>query len=144
MKDLVVALGKLLANVYAMSIKAQGAHWNVEGDKFHQFHDFFSDIYEDVYGSVDPIAENIRKCDSYAPAGLSTFAKMTIIKDGAPESDAEKLCEDLLLANDKIIASIDVAFKSAVAANEQGIANFLSERDDMHKKWRWQLTAITS
>lgn len=144
MRELVTALGKLLADVYAMSIMAQGAHWNVEGDDFHQFHEFFGEIYEDVYGSVDPIAENIRKVGAYAPAGLSAFAKLTVIKDGAPESDAERLCEDLLAANDKVIRNIDVAFKAATAANEQGIANFLSERDDMHKKWRWQLTAITS
>lgn len=144
MRELVTALGKLLASVYSMSLKAQGAHWNVEGDMFHQFHDFFSDIYEDVYGSVDPLAENIRKLGAYAPAGVSTYAKLTVIKDTAPESDPERLCEDLLLANDKIIQLIDAAFKAASSANEQGIANFLADRDDMHKKWRWQLTAITS
>lgn len=32
---------------------------------------------------------------------------------------------------------------AATDANEQGIANFLAERDDMHKKWRWQLEATT-
>lgn len=144
MKELINALGKLLADVYAMSLKAQGAHWNVEGDDFHQFHDFFGDIYEDVYGSVDPIAENIRKCRAYAPAGLSVYAKLTTIKDGMPESDAERLCEDLLAANDRVINAIGVAFKAATAADEQGIANFLSERDDMHKKWRWQLEATTA
>ena len=39
--------------------------------------------------------------------------------------------------------TIGKAFASANKANEQGIANFLAERDDMHKKWRWQLTAST-
>jgi starvation-inducible DNA-binding protein len=144
MRELVTALGKLLADVYAMSLMAQGAHWNVEGDDFHQFHEFFGEIYDDVYSAVDPLAENIRKLGAYSPAGLSTFAKLTVIKDTAPESDPERLCEELLSANDKVIRNIDVAFKAAVSANEQGIANFLSDRDGMHKKWRWQLTAITS
>jgi DNA-binding ferritin-like protein len=43
--------------------------------------------------------------------------------------------------NDGILLQIDKAFKEAVKENQQGIANFLAERDDMHKKWRWQLRA---
>jgi hypothetical protein len=34
-----------------------------------------------------------------------------------------------------------VAFKAAIDLNEQGIANFLAERQDQHKKWSWQLRA---
>ena len=141
MKDLIASLGTVLGDAYAMSIKAQGAHWNVEGPMFSQYHDFFSNIYEDVYSSIDPIAENIRKLGAYAPYGLTMFDKLRDVRDTKVGTDPEALCEDLSTANDIIIANIAVAFKEAIAANEQGIANYLAERDDMHKKWRWQLEA---
>jgi DNA-binding ferritin-like protein len=46
---------------------------------------------------------------------------------------------DLLLATDQIIVCVNRAFALANSANEQGIANFLAERDAEHKKWAWQL-----
>jgi DNA-binding ferritin-like protein len=48
---------------------------------------------------------------------------------------------DLLMATEQILICVNKAFAIAVAANQQGIANFLAERDDAHKKWAWQLRA---
>ena len=144
MKELIAALGTLLGDIYAMSIKAQGAHWNVEGEGFPQYHKFFGKIYEDVYSAVDPIAENIRKCGAYAPYGLTMFDKLRDVRDTRVGTDYEALCEDLIVANNQVIENIGVAFQAAIKANEQGIANYLSERDDAHKKWRWQLEATVA
>ena len=54
-------LKTLLATEYAFSIKAQLFHWNVEGPDFAQMHEFFGELYEEVYdGSIDKTAEYIR------------------------------------------------------------------------------------
>jgi DNA-binding ferritin-like protein len=53
------------------------------------------------------------------------------------------MAKALLTINEGLIKSVNLAFKAANDANEQGIANFLAERDDMHKKWAWQLKAST-
>ena len=58
----------LLANVYAFSIRLQSYHWNVEGINFKEYHKLFGDMYEDVSGSIDTIAELIRTLDKYVPA----------------------------------------------------------------------------
>jgi hypothetical protein len=39
----------LLASVNSLSIKVQYFHWNVEGDNFPQYHDFFGNLYEEIY-----------------------------------------------------------------------------------------------
>ena len=141
MNDLVTALKDLLANQFAMYLKAHGAHWNVEGPMFAMFHDFFSEIYEDVYGSIDPTAENIRKLRQYPPATLPELNKLRDVEDDKFTTDPIELSADLYAANERVLASISTAFDAASLADEQGIANFLAERDDMHKKWRWQLKA---
>lgn len=135
------ALKVLLADQVAMSMKAHGFHWNVEGPMFHQFHAFFGAIYDDVDGSIDPTAENIRKIDGYAPFLLSTIDKLQTLKDKKATTDPMDMCRDLDESNEAVIDSIAKAFEAAIEADEQGIANFLSERDGMHKKWRWQLSA---
>jgi hypothetical protein len=43
-----------------------------------------------------------------------------------------------------MLASLNACFAAANEANEQGVANFIAERIDMHQKWRWQLNAFLS
>ena len=143
MSALTDSLKTVLSDAVTMYFTAHGFHWNVEGQDFSQYHSLFSDIYEDVYSSIDPIAEDIRKLGEYAPFTLSKFIDLRTIeaKDVKPEPKA--MAKELLRLNDGILESIADAQDAASKANEQGIMNFLAERDDMHKKWRWQLTAST-
>ena len=141
MEDWVSCLKTLLADQVAMYLKAHGFHWNVEGPMFAQFHEFFENIYEDVYSSIDPTAENIRKLGDYPPFTLPTLDKLREVEDGKVTTDPIAMCVALLDANDIVLEEIDECFKAATAANEQGICNFLADRDNMHKKWRWQLKA---
>lgn len=140
-KELVQCLKVLVSDVVTMYFTAHGYHWNVEGPDFSQYHDLFSDIYEDVYSSIDPIAENIRKLDDYAPFTLSKFISLRTVENKEVPTNPKAMAKALLDMNAKLITSINKAFKCAVSCDEQGIANFLSERDDMHKKWAWQLKA---
>jgi starvation-inducible DNA-binding protein len=73
MDGLIKSLKVLLSDVVTFYFMSHGYHWNVEGSDFSQYHDLFGDIYEDVYPSIDSIAENIRKLDDYAPFSLQKF-----------------------------------------------------------------------
>lgn len=137
----VSVLRPLLADVYAMQTAVQGAHWNVNGMDFAQYHELFGEIYEDVSGSIDPLAENILKIGGLAPASLSVMQAERTTTDPAEGRDPRALAAAIADMNDAIIARILTAFEVATVANEQGVADFLAGRDDMHKKWRWQLRA---
>ena len=131
-----------LADVVTLNHRIQGFHWNVTGPDFAQYHELFAEIYEDVAGSVDPLAENIRKMGDFSPFRLIEFAQLRTLKETDIESTAPAdMVRDLLSANDAVIAQINKALAAAMEEDQQGIANFLAERDDMHKKWRWQLRA---
>ena len=141
MSDLTKSLKTLMGDVVTFYFMAHGAHWNVEGPDFSQYHALFEEIYSDVYGSIDPIAENIRKLDEYAPFNLKNFIDDRTLEFKAMNPEPKAMAKALLSANDKVITTIDTAFKAATDANEQGIANFLADRVDQHKKWRWMLKA---
>jgi DNA-binding ferritin-like protein len=53
------------------------------------------------------------------------------------------MAKALLKVNDGVLETLVKAFHAANDADEQGIANLLAERIDMHEKWRWQLRAST-
>ena len=132
----------LLASTNSLSIKAQNFHWNVEGDNFPQYHEFFGNFYEEVYGSVDKIAEYIRTLDSYAPGSLSRYAELTIIEDQTKIPRPNLMFAELLSDNEKMIDLLNGCFSSAEDENKQGIANFIAERLDAHEKHSWMLRSI--
>lgn len=140
--DLNEELTELLADIVSFYFRAHGAHWNVTGTDFAEYHALFNEIYEDVYGSIDPLAENLRKLGIKAPFTLPQFIALRTLDDSSTNSsDARVLATDLLAANDAIVNGIAEAFDSAQEANQQGIANFLADRLDKHQFWKWQLTA---
>ena len=132
----------LLASVNSLSIKAQNFHWNVEGDNFPQYHEFFSNFYEEVYSAVDKVAEYIRTLDSYTPGSLTRYAELTIIQDQLKIPRAELMFAELFEDNSKMIELLNHCFASATQENKQGIANFIAERLDAHEKHQWQLRSI--
>jgi len=142
MEELIAATRVALANTFIMYFKTHAFHWNIEGIEFNQYHDFFGDIYEDVYGAVDPLAENIRKLDAYAPISLMQMYNYKTIEE---EATQVILISDMLTAlqsaNDKVIESLNKVFELATANKEQGLANFAADRIDSHKKHGWQIRA---
>lgn len=143
MSALTDSLNTVLSDSVTMYFVAHGFHWNVEGPDFSQYHSLFADIYEDVYSSIDPLAEDIRKLGEFAPFTLSKFIDLRSVEVKDVKPNTKAMAKELLRINDALIDSISSAQEEATKAEEQGIMNFLAERDDMHKKWRWQLTAST-
>jgi starvation-inducible DNA-binding protein len=80
MNELTTAIKVLLANATVMYYKAHQFHWNIEGIEFTQYHEFFGDLYTEVYGSIDPTAELLRKLDDYAPVSLDELFKFNTLK----------------------------------------------------------------
>lgn len=142
MEQLIAALRELLADTVALKFKAHGYHWNVEGEDFPQAHAFFEMIYNDYDEAIDPFAENLRRLDQYAPFKLSRFVELSTVPESDVTAEFEDMALDLLKSNDAVLAKLKDAFDYSQTAREQGIANFLAERIDMHSKWHWQLSAV--
>jgi starvation-inducible DNA-binding protein len=139
MDELKQAMKQAFANSFAFYLKAQFFHWNVEGILFPQLHTFFGDIYEEVYGSIDPFAENIRKLGSYAPGSFSRLSQLAAINDEERIPPAKDMLEILLQDNDVILESIKAAYDAAEAVGAIGISDFLAGRQDAHMKHGWML-----
>lgn len=142
MDELVTSLKVALANTFAMYFKAHQFHWNVEGDDFPQWHSFFGDLYEDVYGAVDPLAENIRKLGAYAPRTLEEmWNNKTVSETKEDLATTKDILEDIEKANQEVIASLNKVFSLAQKQNKQGLCNFIADRIDTHEKHSWMLKA---
>lgn len=129
------------ASQYAFAIKAQNFHWNVEGSDFYQYHNLFETIYNEVYGSIDMFAENIRKIKAYTPASLSRFSTLTEISDEVEVLDPQAMVQELLRDAEKMQEIMKVLFVEAENRGEHGLSNFLADRQDAFAKHAWFLRA---
>lgn len=137
------ALKALLATQYAYVIKAQFFHWNVEGPDFAQLHEFFGDIYEEVYdNSIDQTAEFIRILDDYTPGSFERFAELSQIAGQTKVPRARLMIEELLADTESLINLLNQTFDSAEAEDQQGVMDFLASRIDAMGKHRWMLRSF--
>ena len=128
-----------LASTFAYYLKSHMFHWNVEGPDFGELHEFFSNIYEDAYSAVDPIAEYIRTTEEYAPGSLSRFHDLTQIQDQIKVPRARLMLEELLADTQTMIDMSKQTFDVATAEGREDVANFAAERQSSHGKYMWQL-----
>lgn len=143
METLIEIMRKVLADTFAMYLKAHNYHWNVEGPNFPQYHEFFGNLYEELHDAIDPIAEEIRSLDAYAPGSFSRFLELTEIEDETNVPMSREMALKLLRDNDTVLNTLNVAFKLADQFDRQGLADFLASRIDVHNKHAWMLRSIT-
>jgi len=142
MNDLIEQMKVTLASTFAFYLKAHGFHWNVEGLNFPQYHEFLGNLYEEVFGAVDPIAEHLRTLESYAPASFARYTDLSIVKDELNIPSAMTMMVKLKDDNQMIIDQLSKTQKLAESNDKMGIANFLQDRMAAHEKHGWMLRSI--
>lgn len=143
MEELIQKLKELFASNYAFYLKAQYYHWNVEGPNFPQYHEFFGNLYEEVGGSVDTMAEHIRALDAYAPGSLKRFIELSEIDGEDNIIPGLEMFAKLYADNEKLLKMLIVVYKMAEAEDRLGLSNFLQDRIEAHRKHSWMLRATT-
>ena len=141
MEELLKALKIAFASEFSFYLKAHYFHWNVEGSDFKQYHELFGDIYEEVYGSIDTFAENIRKAGGYTPGSFERFSMLSKIEDETNIPAALDMAAQLLADSEKMAKLYGMVFQISEKYGEIGISDFLASRQDAHRKHSWMLRA---
>ena len=143
MSDLGNSMKVVLADTFGMFLKTWNFHWNIEGPNFSEYHKLFGGIYEELFGAVDAVAEQIRSLDEYSPGSYARFKELTTVEDEVKIPTATVMIEKLLATNDQVIDSLNKAMEQAKIANNEGIINFLGGRLEIHGKHGWFLRATS-
>ena len=139
--ELTQVLRQLMANTFFMYYKAHAIHWNLTGIEFPQYHDWFSDAYEGLFGSLDSYAEYLRAIGVKAPARIADLSTLAGAENLSENDSLMAMVAKFDADNAKMIQMLKVAVPVAAAASEWAIENFLAERLEHHQKMGWQLRA---
>ena len=134
-------LTKVLADSYAVYLKTHGYHWNVRGPEFFSYHNLLELQYRELWAALDLIAERIRQLGEFAPQGYATFANLTSIKDGDPETEAQGMIAELMRDHETVIATLRGAMSVAQDGGDDTSVDLLTQRLAAHEKAAWMLRA---
>jgi starvation-inducible DNA-binding protein len=135
-------LQKILANTYALYLKTQNYHWNVEGIHFHMLHVFFEDQYKKLESAIDEIAEQIRMQGVKVIANFSEFDRIKTIEDSQNNISAKEMIDDLIVSHEAVLKSINDAI-SATKSGDVAVLELLTKRNTEHSKMLWILKSHT-
>ena len=138
-KQLIDTLKDVLADNYALYLKTQNYHWNVEGPNFNGLHLLFEGQYIDLAGAIDTVAELIRALGKKAPGTFDSYIKRNSIKSGNENASAEEMVKEL--AEDQVLIqkTLQKCLELAQKVGDEVIAGFTIERLTFHRKASWML-----
>lgn len=141
-QPVIEALKAALANSYALYLKTQNYHWNVEGPQFKDIHELLEVHYTDLSTAIDTIAELIRTLGAKAPGTWKAYQAITDIEDGDEYADSKTMLSHLAKDQQLIIETLLKGVKAAQQAGDEVIIGALVERISAHRKNHWMLQSM--
>ena len=135
-------LGRLLADTWVLYGKTHGFHWNVTGPMFTSLHGMFDTQYNELWDSLDEIAERIRALGLPAPFGDSALSKLASIEEASSVPAAMDMVKQLVKDHEAVARTARSVFELADSANDQPSADLLTQRLQVHEKTAWMLRSV--
>lgn len=143
MQKITNILNDNLADEYVLLTKTKNYHWNVEDPRFNDLHKFFEEQYELLATAVDEIAERVRAVGGKSRATLKEFISSSQIKEDVGSfPDADTMLGNLLSDHEVIIKTLRKNINECQDLNDEGTANFLTDKMEEHEKMAWMLRSF--
>ena len=134
-----VALVQALRDTSYLLNQTYIVHWNLMGTKFYSIHKLTQEIYEELQGGLDTIAEHLRSMDIAAPKSVEDLNYSTMA--ALPEDcfDQDGLISVLASNTDMLAEKFHAISLQAEAISDQFTLDLAVERGRAHKKAQWLL-----
>ena len=143
-RDCAEALSKVLSDTFILYLKTHNFHWNVEGPQFIALHKLFEEQYQDLWNSLDDIAERIRALGQPAPGTTAKFKELAEIRENDRVPPATEMLRKLMSDNETATRTIRAALSTAQAAADEATAGLLANRLTYHEKQLWMMKSMMS
>ncbi len=136
-------LSRLLADTFTLYLTTHNFHWNVRGPHFTALHQMFMAQYTELWNAIDPVAERIRSLGHPSPGSYAQFRHLTSLAD-VPEQPpaAMEMVRILVKGHEAVARTARELYPLADAANDELIADLLTQRLTVHEQTAWMLRAL--
>jgi len=140
-KNTVKELNVLLADYHLYYQKLRNYHWNIVGHNFFDLHEQFEEMYDDAKLKVDEIAERILTLRFQPESNLSTYLKLSNIKESTSNKSDVEMVQDLLHDHGIIISQMRQVIEVADSNGDEGTIDLIGAYIRELEKTSWMLDA---
>ena len=140
--EIAKGLAHFMADTYTLYLKTHGFHWNVTGSMFNTLHLMFETQYNELWMSIDTIAERIRALDAFAPGSYAELSKLTSLKEAQGVPHAKEMIVQLLEGHETVIRSARSLSTIAENGGDEATLDLLTQRLQVHEKTAWMLRSL--
>jgi starvation-inducible DNA-binding protein len=134
------ALNGLLADTFALYVKTKNFHWHVSGPHFRDYHLMLDEQAGEIEGSVDILAERVRKIGGTTIRSIGHIAKLQRVKDNDEELVLPgDMLSELMADNKAHIENMRKAHAIADEHDDVATASLLENFIDEAEKRCWFL-----
>ena len=134
-------LNTLTASTFALALKTQNFHWNVQGINFAPLHAMFEEQYDALYEQVDVLAERVRALGQTSLGGLQAYLDVSIVKDAPEGVGAEDMIAILAQDHQTLSRHLVEAAADFGDAKDAVTEDMLIGMAQEHDKTVWMLKA---
>lgn len=136
-------LNRLLANEFVLLMQTLHYHWNLVGEKFHDYHVLFDKQYNQLFANLDIIAERVRAVEQEALRSLHDMVKhASLQEDRGKTPKPKKMIHNLVGQYEQHIHDIKHGIQSLENTQDFGTRKFLEDLLEQHEKTVWMLRSL--
>jgi len=138
------ALNGLVADAYALYVKTKNFHWHMSGAHFRDYHLLLDEQGDQIFESIDPLAERVRKLGKTTLRSIGQISKLASIADNDSEFVAPlDMLSQLMSDNKQMCASMRKAHELCDKYGDAGTAGLLEQYIDETERRTWFLFETT-
>ena len=140
-KETVGELNILLSDYQLYYQKLRNYHWNIVGQNFFDLHEQFEEMYDDAKLKIDEIAERILTLRFQPESNLTTYLKLSNIKESSSDVTDKEMVTNLLDDHGTIIKQMRKTTEVADANGDEGTIDLIGAYIRELEKTSWMLDA---
>ena len=79
------AINGLVSDAFALYVKTKNFHWHMSGPHFRDYHLMLDEHGDQIFATIDPLAERVRKISGNTIRSIGQIHGMTRVKDNDEE-----------------------------------------------------------
>ena len=139
-REISKAINGILADSFALYLKTKNFHWHVSGPNFRDYHLLLDEQAAQIYASIDPLAERVRKLGGTTLRSIGDIGRLARIKDNDEEFvEPYDMLVELMNDNKSVAAAMREAHEACEDARDAGTASLLEVFIDETERRTWFL-----
>lgn len=131
-----------LANSVVLWLNYKQYHWQTYGPLFRDLHKLFDDLAEEVFHTIDDLAERIRMIGQDPVSDLESIGKAAKVCSAGQASTMRDRVQEANTNTMIMIKHLREAFQVADDAPDPGTADLLAKIVQIHEKHEWFLREV--